>query len=140
VAINATQVKLLIFWSGFVMANVTALAMTFFSWIVLELVTQGSRDLHATLAILAGSYLLFNLILIIMIYQRIKYKSRIIISVMGTTKRLLRDLTQHNYLEKVFIDCVLSKLRIKHVFLVLGLLFALKILNPTSAWKEFHKT
>ena len=80
------------------MANVTALAMTFFSWIVLELVTQGSRDLHGTLAILAGSYLLFNLILIITIYQRIKYKSRIIISVIGTSKRLLRDLTQHNYL------------------------------------------
>jgi hypothetical protein len=122
------------------MASVTALAMTFFSWIVLELVTQGSRDLHGTLAILAGSYLLFNLILIIMIYQRIKYKSRIIISVMGTTKRLLRDLTQHNYLEKVFIDCVLSKFRVKHVFLVLGLLFAIKILNPTSASDEFHKT
>jgi hypothetical protein len=122
------------------MANVTALAMTFFSWIILELVTQGSRDLHGTLAILAGSYLLFNLILIITIYQRIKYKSRIIISVMGTTKRLLRDLTQHNYLEKVFIDCVLSKLRVKHVFLVLGLLFAIKILNPTSASEEFHKT
>ena len=122
------------------MANVTALAMTFFSWIVLELVTQGSRDLHGTLAILAGSYLLFNLILIITIYQRIKYKSRIIISVIGTSKRLLRDLTQHNYLEKVFIDCVLSKLRVKHVFLVLGLLFAIKILNPTSASEEFHKT
>jgi len=122
------------------MANVTALAMTFFSWIVLELVTQGSRDLHGTLAILAGSYLLFNLILIIMIYQRIKYKFRIIISVTGTTKRLLRDLTQHNYLEKVLIDCVLSKFRVKHVFLVLGLLFAIKILNPTSASDEFHKT
>lgn len=122
------------------MANVTALAMTFFSWIILELVTQGSRDLHGTLAILAGSYLLFNLILIITIYQRIKYKSRIIISVIGTSIRLLRDLTQHNYLEKVFIDCVLSKLRVKHVFLVLGLLFAIKILNHTSASEKFHKT
>jgi hypothetical protein len=122
------------------MANVTALAMTFFSWIVLELVTQGSRDLHATLAILAGSYLLFNLIVIITIYKRIKYKSRIVIGIIGTTKSLFRDLSQQNYLEKVFIDCVLSKLRIRHVFLVLGLLFALKILNPTSAWKEFHKT
>ena len=122
------------------MANVTALAMTFFSWIVLELATQGSRDLHATLAILAGSYLLFNLILIIMIYQRIKYKSRMVIGIIGTTKSLFRDLSQQNYLEKFFIDCVLSKLRIKHVFLVLGLLFVLKILSPTSAWKEFHKT
>ncbi len=122
------------------MANVTALAMTFFSWIVLELVTQGSRDLNATLAILAGSYLLFNFILIIAIYKRIKYKSRIIVGIVGTTKSLFRDLSQQNYLKKDFIDCVLSKLRIRHVFLVLGLLFALKILNPTSASKEFHKT
>ena len=122
------------------MANVTALAMTFFSWIVLELVTQGSRDLRATLAILAGSYLLFNLIVIITIYKQIKYKSRLVIGIIGTTKSLFRDLSQQHYLEKVFIDCVLSKLRIRHVFLVLGLLFALKILNPTSAWKEFHKT
>ncbi len=122
------------------MANVTALAMTFFSWIVLELVTQGSRDLNATLAILAGSYLLFNFILIIAIYKRIKYKSRIIVGIIGTTKSLFRDLSQQNYLKKDFIDCVLSKLRIRHVFLVLGLLFALKILNPTSASKEFHNT
>ena len=122
------------------MANITALAMTFFSWIVLELVTQGSRDLHGTLATLAGSYLLFNLIVIITIYKQIKYKSRLVIGIIGTTKSLSRDLSQQNYLEKVFIDCVLSKLRIRHVFLVLGLLFALKILNPTSAWKEFHKT
>ena len=122
------------------MANITALAMTFFSWIVLELVTQGSRDLHATLANLAGSYLLFNLIVIIAIYQRIKHKFSTLINIIGTTKSLFRDLSQQSYLEKVFIDCVLSKLRIRHVFLVLGLLFALKILNPTSAWKEFHKT
>ena len=122
------------------MANVTALAMTFFSWIVLELVTQGSRDLHATLAILAGSFLLFNLIVIITIYKQIKYKSRIVVGIIGTTKSLFHDLSQQNYLEKVFIDCVLSKLRIRHVFLVLGLLFTLKLLNPTSASKEFHKT
>ncbi len=122
------------------MANITALAMTFFSWIVLELVTQGSRDLHGTLATLAGSYLLFNLIVIIAIYQRIKHKFSTLINIIGTTKSLFRDLSQQSYLEKVFIDCVLSKLRIRHVFLVLGLLFTLKLLNPTSASKEFHKT